>query len=334
MRAYRVKSGEHFTLEAYDAPRPTPGAGEVLVRNRATSLNYLDLMVAWGRFGDTSGDFIPGTDGAGEIVELGEGVQPWSVGERVAVGSFVDWNAGELTPDRVARSRGVNYPGALSEYSTVPVTALARVQEGMSDTQAATLPIAATTAWNALVRANIRTGSTVMLLGTGGVSLFALQLAKTLGAHVSIISSSDEKLERARELGADVTINYRTTPDWDEAVLKATDGYGADLVVETIGPTTFPKSINVAAMGGTIYVVGFVSGMDITAPILPISLKTLRILGSRTGTTDDLSHAVRAVQTAGITPVIDRVFPFEQASEAYAYLASGSHFGKVVISGP
>jgi NADPH:quinone reductase-like Zn-dependent oxidoreductase len=334
LRAYRVKSGEHFTLEAQDAPRPTPGAGEVLIRNRATSLNYLDLMVARGRFGDTSGAFVPGTDGAGEIVEVGDCVRHWATGDRVAVGSFVEWSAGELTSERVARSRGVNFPGSLAEYSVVPVTSLARLHESMSFEQAATLPIAATTAWNALRRANIRTGSTVMLLGTGGVSLFALQLAKAMGARTAIISSSDEKLERARQLGADVTINYRTTPHWDEAVLKATEGYGADLVVETIGPQTFARSINVAAMAGTIYVVGFVSGMEITAPILPISLKSLRILGSLTGTTDDLSRTVKAVEVAGIAPVIDRVFPFESTSDAYAYLASGSHFGKVVISGP
>jgi NADPH:quinone reductase-like Zn-dependent oxidoreductase len=171
-----------------------------------------------------------------------------------------------------------------------------------------------------------------MLLGTGGVSLFALQFAKAAGARVIISSSSDEKLERARSLGADVTINYQSTPAWDEAgVLAATDGLGADLIVETVGGQTFARSLNAAAVAGTIFVVGFVGGMKLTIPVLPINLKTLNMVGNNTGSTANLADAVRAIATAGIKPAIDRTYGFERAVDAYRFLESAAHFGKVAI---
>jgi NADPH:quinone reductase-like Zn-dependent oxidoreductase len=331
MRAFRLIPGEPWRLSMTDVPAPRPAADEVSIRLHAAGLNYLDLMVARGRLGDTTPPFVPGTDGAGEIVEAGDRVRDWATGDRVISGSIVDWSAGLPTEANGRRIRGVSMPGSLADYAVVPAGALVRIPDGMPYTQAVTLPIAATTAWNAVVKSRTGPASTVALLGTGGVSLFALQFAKAAGARVILSSSSDAKLERARQLGADVLVNYRTRPAWDEAVLEATDGEGADLVVETVGGGGFARSINAAKIGGTVYVVGFIGGMEVTMPVLPVMVKTLNILGSQTGSTSDLASAVRAVHQARIEPVIDRVFPFDAAADAYDYLASGTHFGKVVI---
>lgn len=330
-RAFQLLSGPTWSLLPSKAATPRPAAGEVLIRLHAAGLNYLDLMVARGLLGHTTPPFVPGTDGAGEIVGIGEHVRGWAVGDRVICGAFVDWSTGLLTASNGRRIRGVTMPGSLADYAVLPASALVRIPDGMTYTQAATLPIAATTAWNAMVKGHIRPASTVALLGTGGVSLFALQLAKAAGARVILSSSSDEKLERAQQLGADVLINYRSRPAWDEAVLEATDGEGVDLVVETVGGGTFARSINAAKIGGTVYVVGFIGGMEVTMPVLSVMEKTLNILGSQTGSTSDLAGAAQAIHQTRIEPVIDRIFPFEAAADAYAYLASGTHFGKVVI---
>ena len=341
MLAYRLYTGDTFQLETRDVPLPTIAPDEVLIRIRAAGLNYLDLMVAWGRFGNTADGhvpFVPGTDGVGDIVEVGDLAQRaaaggWRVGERVMAGSIVDWHDGRLTAENGARIRGVTMPGSLAAYAAVPATALVRIPDGLSFEQAATLPIAATTAWNANVIAGIRPGTTVVLRGTGGVSLFALQYAKAAGARVIITSSSDEKLARARALGANVLINYRKEPDWDQIVLDATAGNGADLIVETVGGASFAQSVNAAAIGGTVYVVGFVGGTDLTIPAVTVMVKTLRIIGSQTGSTAQLRDAVAALAGTGIVPVIDRVFGFDVAPQAYRYLAEAGHFGKVIISG-
>ncbi|MBI0330635.1 zinc-dependent alcohol dehydrogenase family protein [Burkholderia plantarii] len=332
MRAFQLIPGDTWQLLPGETPTPRPAADEVLIRLHAAGLNYLDLMVARGRLGDPSAPFVPGTDGAGEIAEIGERVRGWAIGDRVISGSMVDWPAGLPTEANTRRIRGVTMPGSLAGYAVVPASALVRIPDGMPYTRAVTLPIAATTAWNAIVKGRIGPASTVALLGTGGVSLFALQFAKAAGARVVVSSSSDAKLERAKQLGADVLINYRARPAWDEALLEATGGRGADLVVETVGGGTFARSINAAGIGGTVYVVGFIGGMEVTMPVLPVMVKTLNILGSQTGSISDLAGAVRAVGQAGIEPVVDRVFPFEAAPDAYAHLASGAHFGKVVVS--
>jgi NADPH:quinone reductase-like Zn-dependent oxidoreductase len=331
MRAFNLTASPLYSLNRVDAPIPTPEPDEVLIRLHAASLNYLDLMVAWGRLGSGITSFIPGTDGSGEIVGIGHRVAGWAMGDRVIPGLMVDWVGGALTSAAAKRVRGVTMPGSLAEYVAVPATSLVQIPDQLSFAQAATLPIAATTAWNAIVTGRVRPGSTVMLLGTGGVSLFALQFAKAAGARVIILSSSDEKLERARRLGADVTINYLSAPAWDDVVLAATDGTGADLVVETIGATTFARSLNAAATAGTIFVVGFIGGMELSIPILPINLKTLTIVGNNTGSTANLVDAVRAIATAGIEPVIDRTFAFDGALDAYRFLERAAHFGKVVI---
>jgi NADPH:quinone reductase-like Zn-dependent oxidoreductase len=202
----------------------------------------------------------------------------------------------------------------------------------LSFTEAATLPIAATTAWRAVRTGAVRPGSTVLLLGTGGVSLFALQFAKASGARVIITSSSDAKLERAKALGADETINYTTTPDWDARVLELTGGAGVDLVVETGGAQTFARSLNATAEEGTVFVIGFLSGADLQASLFPIIMKMLKVVGSNTGSVADLCEAIRAIETGKLRPVVDRVHDFEDAAGAYATLSRGGHFGKIAIA--
>jgi NADPH:quinone reductase-like Zn-dependent oxidoreductase len=331
MRAFHLTKPSLDSLRRVDVPTPSPAPGEVLIRLRAASLNYLDLMVARGQFPVPAYPFIPGCDGAGDIVALADDVTGWTVGDRVAPGLMVDWAAGQLTAANGKRLRGVTLPGSLAECVAVPASALVRIPDQVSYLEAATLPIAGTTAWNAIRAGRVRPGSTVLLLGAGGVSLFALQFAKAAGARVIITSSSDAKLERARALGADDTINHQTVTDWDAAVLAMTGGNGVDLVVETVGAATFARSLNAVAIGGTIFVVGLLSGHEITLPVIPILLKTVTIRGNNTGSTADFADAMRAVATARIKPVIDRRFAFDDAPAAYRFLESGGHFGKVAI---
>ena len=229
--------------------------------------------------------------------------------------------------------RGITLPGSLAEYVAVPAASLVALPAHLDFIQGAALPIAATTAWNAVRSASVRPGSVVVVLGTGGVSIFALQFAKAAGATVILASSSEEKLERAQRLGADHLINYRATPAWDEQVLKLTEGRGADLVVETVGGGTIVRSLNTAAVGGTVFTVGFVSGTASSIDLLPVIVKALRIIGNNTGSVADLADAARVIAAHRIQPVIDRVFGIEDTQAAYAELAAGGrHFGKLAIA--
>lgn len=331
MQAIQLTAPTLDSLKLCELPRPQPGYGEVVIRQHAVSLNYLDLALATGQFGAIAQPMIPGADSAGEIVELGAGVSGWKIGERVVPGMMYSWHSGAIRPEHHHALRGVTANGGLADYAVVPSESLVRIPDALSWQQAATLPIAATTAWNAIVRGKIQPGSTVLLLGTGGVSLFALQYAKAAGARVIILSSSNEKLARVKALGADEGINYREDPEWDLKVSKLTNGHGADLVLESVGASTFAKSIGAAAYNGTIFVIGFVGGAELNVPVLPIMQKMLNIVGNNTGSTSDLRAAVRAVETAAIKPEIDRVFALSDTQEAYRYLQSAGHVGKVVI---
>lgn len=319
-----------------ELPDPQAGYGEVLVRMRAATLNYADVAVATGAFPGATFPMIPVADGAGEVVALGEGVDNMplgpTIGDRVVPHFMPSWQDGAMTPRKVAAMRGITLPGSLADYVAVPANSLVALPAHLDFVQGAALPIAATTAWNAVRSASVRPGSVVVLLGTGGVSIFALQFAKASGATVILASSSDEKLERARQLGADHLINYRATPAWDREVLKLTDGRGADLVVETVGGATITRSLNAAAMGGTVFTVGFVTGTAASIDLLPIIVKALRIVGNSTGSVADLAQATRAIAAHRIVPVIDRVFGIADTSAAYAELsAGGRHFGKLAI---
>ncbi|MES2612787.1 MAG: NAD(P)-dependent alcohol dehydrogenase [Pseudomonadota bacterium] len=332
MKAIELTAPSLNALRSTEWPDPVAGPGEVLVRLRAAALNYLDVAVATGGFPVPAFPMIPVADGAGEVAALGDGVDGLALGDRVVPHFMPLWQGGAITPRHVAAMRGLTLPGSLAEYVAVPATSLVPLPVHLDFAQGATLPVAATTAWNALRSAAVRPGSVVLLLGTGGVSIFALQFAKAAGATVVLASSSAEKLERARQLGADHLINYRETPAWDEEVLRLTAGHGADLVVETVGAATIARSLRAAAMGGTVFTVGFVGGTSAPVDLLPIIVKALRVVGNNTGSVADLAEAARAIAAHRIVPVIDRVFGLGDAREAYAQLAAGGqHFGKLAI---
>ena len=333
MKAIELTAPALTAFRQTEVRDPQPGPGEVLVRLRAATLNFVDLAVATGNFPGARFPIIPVADGAGEVVGLGEGVHGPAIGARVIPHFMPAWETGAISPPGVAGMRGITLPGSLAELVCVPAASVVAIPEHLDFVQAAALPIAATTAWNALRSAEVGPGSVVVLLGTGGVSLFALQLAKASGATVILTSSSDEKLERARQLGADHLINYRATPAWDEQVLTLTGGRGADLVVETVGAATIARSVNAAAMGGTVFTVGFVSGSTASLDMLPVIVKALRIVGNNTGSVADLAQAARAIAANRIVPVIDQVFDIGSAGAAYAELsASGRRFGKIALA--
>ena len=334
MKAYQlVLEGEKPRLTSVELPDPKPAAGQVLVRVRATSLNYRDLMILKGGYA-RGADYpvIPLSDGAGEVVAVGEGVTRWKTGDRVAATFFQDWKSGPATPETAGSALGGARDGMLAEFVALDQEGLVAVPEALSFEEAATLPCAALTAWQALVwRGRLHAGQTVLLLGTGGVSIFGLQFAKMHGARVVITSGSDEKLARARELGADFGINYRETPDWEEEVLRLTGGEGVRQVLEVGGAGTLTKSLKCLALNGNVHVIGGVSGFTADVPLGLMIGKLAEVHGIFVGSREMFEAMNQAIGQHKTKPQIDRVFPFEEASEAYAYLESGGHFGKVVI---
>ncbi len=334
MQAYLLTAAngaESLKLQSLGEPQPSPG--QVLVRVRATSLNYRDLMVATGRYGaGIPLPLIPLSDGAGEIVALGAGVTQWKVGDRVAGTFFQNWQAGPIRREAFDSALGGSINGMLAEIVALSENGVIAIPSHLSFEEAATLPCAALTAWHALVTSGkISAGQTVLLLGTGGVSIFALQFAKMHGARVIITSSSDAKLARAKALGADETVNYRTTPDWEKEVFRLTDKAGADHVVEVGGADTFSKSLRAMAIGGTISVIGGVSGFASEVSLRDILGKSAVIRGIFVGSHEMFAAMNRAISQHQFKPVIDRVFPFSEAPNSYRYQESAAHFGKVVI---
>jgi NADPH:quinone reductase-like Zn-dependent oxidoreductase len=335
MRAYQILPGANIDgLQCIDYPDRKLGHGEVRIRVHAVSLNYRDLMVASGNYLVTVDDpIIPCSDGAGEVLELGPGVTRVQVGDRVAGSFFPYWQDGMTSPEKIRHALGGDIDGMLAEEVVLHEDALARIPASLSFVEASTMPCAGVTAWNAMfVSSNgIKPGDTALLLGTGGVSVLGMQLAKAAGLRTIITSSSDEKLQRARELGAHHTINYQQIPEWHEEVLAMTQGRGANVVLEVGGKGTVNRSVSAAAMGGTVAIIGGVSGFG--GEVNPASLLATakRMVGIFVGSRSMLEDVMRFADTAGLKPVIDRVFPFAQAREAYRYMESGSHFGKVVI---
>jgi NADPH:quinone reductase-like Zn-dependent oxidoreductase len=336
MRAYQILPGAGIDgLQCVDYPDRELGTGEVRVRVRAVSLNYRDLMVASGNYlVNVDESIVPCSDGAGEVLAVGPGVGRVQVGDRVAGSFFPYWHDGRAAPNKVRHALGGDIDGMLAEEVILHEDALARIPAGMTFIDAATMPCAGVTAWNAIFESSndIRPGDTVLLLGTGGVSVLGLQLAKAAGMQAIITSSSDDKLARARELGAAHTINYRTHSEWQEEVLRVTGGVGAHVVLEVGGQGTVNRSIASAAMGGSIAVIGGVSGFG--GEVNPGSLlaSARRLVGIYVGSRTMLEKVMRFADGAGIQPVVDRVFPFEEAQQAYRYMESGAHFGKVVIA--
>ena len=310
---------------------PSPSSGEVLVRLQAASLNFLDIAVASGQYPMKKFPIIPVTDGAGEVVEVGSAVEAWRIGDRVIPHFIPNWLDGRMPAVGGGSRRGIDLQGSLAEYVVVPAHSLVRSPSHLSNAEAATLPIAATTAWRAVRTAALGPHKTALLLGTGGVSLFALQFAKAHGARVIITSSSDEKLKRARKLGADEIVNYKANPRWANEVLRLTEGRGVDLVLETGGAATMSQSIQSAGIDSTVFIIGFLGGKEPSIDVIPVMEKRVRLQGNNTGPVADLADAATAIARHGIKPVLDATFAIDQARAAYEYVAAKGHFGKVVI---
>lgn len=334
MRLYRIPSpGKIDNLTLAEADTPKPGPGQVLVRMRAASLNYRDLAIIRGQYmmGPLPADLVPMSDGAGEVVETGPGVTRVATGDRVA-GIFMQaWQGGDMEPHHALSALGGAINGVLSEYVLFDADGLVKIPDHLSFEDGATLPCAAVTAWNALYGLKpLLPGQTVLTLGTGGVSIFALQFAHAAGARVISTSSSDEKLARVRSLGASDGINYRADEDWNGTVRGLTDGRGVDHVVEVGGPGTLQRSIFSARLGGIVSLIGVLTHGDINA--LTILGGGVIVRGVFVGSRAMFEDMNRAISLHRIKPVIDRVFPFEEAAEAYRHLASATHVGKVVIT--
>jgi NADPH:quinone reductase-like Zn-dependent oxidoreductase len=300
---------------------------------RAFSLNYRDLMVVKGLYNPKQRlPLVPLSDGVGQVVAVGEGVTRVKTGDRVAGIFMQKWLSGEITEDKARSSLGAQAEGVLAEYTVLHEDGVVPVPEHLTDEEAATLPCAAVTAWHALItEGGIGPGDTVLILGTGGVSLFGLQFARLAGARVLATSSSDAKLQHVKQLGAADGINYKKTPDWDKAVRTLTGGLGVDHVVEVGGAGTLPQSLRAVRMGGRISLIGVLAdGAGQVSP-LPILMKNVRVQGIYVGSREMFEAMNRAITLHQIRPVVDRVFGFREVREALRHLESGAHFGKICI---
>jgi NADPH:quinone reductase-like Zn-dependent oxidoreductase len=333
MKLWRIPSFGIDKLELIDAPTPKPAAGEVLLKVHAVSLNYRDLLVTLGHYNPKmSLPRIPASDGAGEVVAVGDGVTRIKIGQRVAGIFMQNWLEGPPTAQKQRRALGGDIDGMLAEYVVLPESGLVAIPDHLSWEDAATLPCAAVTAWNALVHAGrIKVGDTVVIQGTGGVSIFALQFAKALGARVLGTSGSNEKLDRAATLGLDAGVNYRQVPDWANWVLEETHGEGADLVVEVGGAGTFVSSLKAVRVGGTVAQIGVLTHTSESLNIVPILHKQVHVQGIYVGSRADFLEMNRAIDQIRLKPVVDEIFTFDKAPAALKRMQSGAHFGKLVI---
>jgi NADPH:quinone reductase-like Zn-dependent oxidoreductase len=321
-------------LTADSVPVASPAHGQVLVQMKAASLNYRDLLVATGKYNPKlQRPMTLCSDGAGEVVAVGAGVTRFKPGDRVMSSFFQNWVGGPYTRAVGKSALGGGIDGVLTTACLLSEHGVVSIPEHLSYEEAATLPCAAVTAWHALVpTANLRSGQTVLLLGTGGVSIFGLQFAKMHGARAIITSSSDEKLSRAKSLGADEVINYKRTPEWDKEILRMTGGEGADVVLEVGGIGTMPYSLRSAKFGGQVALIGVLAGINDALNIGPILHGTIRLQGIYVGSVEMFESMNLAISLNKLKPVVDRVFPFSQFREALKLMETAQHFGKIVIS--
>jgi NADPH:quinone reductase-like Zn-dependent oxidoreductase len=335
MRAWAIEEEwnlDHLRLTA--RPEPQPGAGQVLLRMKAASLNYRDTYVIVRGYGSFTGNLplVPVSDGVGEVVEIGGGVTRVRVGDRVCPIFCQTWIGGAPTLERLARSLGGPIDGTMVDFMCLPEEGVCKVPQHLSDEQAAGLPCAALTGWSAVVTHDtLGPGARVLVQGTGGVALFALQFAKLLGAHVTVISSSEPKLARAKQLGADAGINYVSTPEWYKPARDISGGRGFDHIVELGGEKTLAQSLRCIRPGGTLSMIGVLSGSNLSAPLGLVVTRQVRLQGITVGSRDMFEAMLRAIDQHKVQPVVDKVFAFEQLKEALAHLKSGAQFGKICI---
>uniref|UniRef100_A0A060T5K2 ARAD1B12320p n=1 Tax=Blastobotrys adeninivorans TaxID=409370 RepID=A0A060T5K2_BLAAD len=329
MKAVRVVS---TNAEVREEPVPTPGRRQVLIKVHAASLNYRDMLLLKGAYPiQTKKDVVPLSDGAGEVVAVGEDVSRVKKGDRVSIGC-TNWVGGSFLPEYRETSVGFSVDGTLAEYAVFEEDSLVHIPDYLSYVEAASLPCAAVTAWAALNKINpLQAGQTVLVQGTGGVALFALQFAKLFGARVLAITSSDEKAAKLKELGAEAVINYSTTPDWEKEILALTDGQGVDRVIEIAGEKTIKKSAAATKVTGVIVVIGFASGVGGGLTPMEILMRSITVTGSMIGPRVDFEAMLKGMEVAKLRPVVDSVYPFAEYNEAFKRLESGQQVGKVVI---
>jgi len=335
MRAYQLPKGGAGidALVKVERPNPEPAYRQVVVKVNACSLNFRDLGIVRGTYRmPVRENLIPLSDGAGEVIEVGPGVTRVKVGDRVAGCFFQRWTGGEAPADVHASALGGGIDGMLAEYAVLEEDGIVKIPAHLSLEEGATLPCAGVTVWNAMMEhAKLIAGQTVLLQGTGGVSIFGLQLARMMGIQVIITSSSDDKLARAKALGANHGINYKTTPDWEKAALGFTGGRGVDHVVEVGGAATLARSFGAIRVGGKISLIGGLSGPATELNPGLIFARRANVQGISVGSTQMFEAISRAIAASGIKPALDKVFPFDEAQAAYRHMASGAHFGKIVI---
>lgn len=332
MRAVVLESAYGIeNLKVIEKPDPTPGPGQIVVDIKAATLNYRDLATVTAPSGRTP--FVPCSDGAGVVTAIGDGVTRVKVGDHVAPLFFQGWFAGEPTPQGLGGALGGTLDGVLQQKVLLSEQGVTPVPKGWSDEEAATLPCAALTAWRGLVvMGQVKPGDTVVVQGTGGVSIFALQFAKAAGATVIITSSSDEKLERAKALGADHFVNYKSTPDWAKEVRKITGNRGADHVIEVGGAGTFEQSLRAIRLGGKIAVIGILGGFVKDLNVAAIFGSNAIINGVTVGSREHFEEMTRAIEANGIKPVIDKRFTLDEAQDAFTAMKNGAHFGKILLT--
>lgn len=332
MRAWTIADSFGVeNLRLVDRPDVDPGPGQVVVAVRAVSLNYRDLLMVKGLYNPRLAmPRVPGSDAAGEVVAIGPGVTGLSVGDRVCGTFFQDWSAGRLTDSAAKSALGGEIDGVFTERIVLNAQGVVRIPDSLTFEEAATLPCAAVTAWNALAVGGLKAGDVVLVQGTGGVSIFALQIAQLFGARVLLISGSDEKIERAMAMGASAATNYRNNVDWDKWTGQQTGGQGVDHVVEVGGAGTLERSCRATRAGGHVALIGVLSGAS-TANPLPILMRGLTVRGIFVGSRAMFEDLLRAITTHHVKPVIDFTFSFENLPQAISYLELGQHFGKIVI---
>jgi NADPH:quinone reductase-like Zn-dependent oxidoreductase len=334
MKAFELQGFGLENLRVAERPRPEPAADEVLIRLRAASLNYRDLLMALGKYNPKMKlPRVPCSDGAGEVVSVGTAVTGWKAGDRVVVPFMPDWLEGGPDPSKSATALGGDVDGMLREFAAVRAEALLPIPEHLSFAEAATLPCAGVTAWNGLfVSGCLRPGQTLLLLGTGGVSLFGLQFGKMAGARIILTSSSEDKMKQARALGAHHTINYRTQPDWAKQVLELTEGKGVELTLEVGGAGTLSSTLRATRHGGSVSLIGVLTGIEGEVKLGSVLHKSIAIHGVYVGSREMFAAMNHAIALHRMKPVIDKTFSFEESVEAFRHLESGRHFGKVVIT--